>query len=71
MTRQGPRSALKRNDYVREPKLAFTLRVLDDKVITEDLLRDVLEYGGTHGIGAERGLGYGRYALVGSLKELS
>lgn len=69
MTRQGPRSALKRNDYVMRPKLAFVLRVLDDNVIKEGLLRDVFEYGGTHGIGAERGLGYGRYTLE-ALEEL-
>ena len=69
MTRQGPRSALKRNDYVERPLLAFTLRVLADGVIKEDLLRDIFEYGGTHGIGAERGLGYGRYELV-ELSEL-
>jgi len=63
MTRQGPRSALKRNDYVEQPCLSFGLRVLADGVIDEDLLRDIFEYGGTHGIGAERGLGYGRYEL--------
>lgn len=63
MTMQGPRSALKRNDYVKAPRLEFVLRILADDVIKEDLLRTVFEYGGTHGIGAERGLGYGRYTL--------
>lgn len=70
MTMQGPRSALKRNDYVNAPRLSFVLRVLNDGVITEGLLRTVFEYGGTHGIGAERGLGYGRYTLE-ELTELS
>jgi len=63
MTRQGPRSALKRNDYVERPRLEFVLRVLADGVIDEDILRTLFEYGGTHGVGAERGLGYGRYVL--------
>ena len=69
MTRMGKRSALKRNDYILRPEISFTLRVLDDDVIDEDLLRAVFEYGGTHGFGAERGLGYGRYELVSLEKQ--
>ena len=65
MTRQGPRSALKRNDYVDKPRLCFVLKLLDEPnpEVDEDLLRSIFEYGGTHGIGAERGIGYGRYTL--------
>ncbi len=63
MTRMGKRSALKRNDYILRPEISFTLRVLDDDVIDEELLRAIFDYGGTHGFGAERGLGYGRYTL--------
>lgn len=61
MTMQGPRSALKRNDYVEKPILRFTLRVLEDNVITQELLESLFEYGSLHGFGAERGMGYGRY----------
>ena len=70
MTRQGPRTALKRNDFINRPRLEFTLKVLADDVISEDLLRDLFEYGAVHGIGAERGLGYGRYMLE-KLEEVS
>lgn len=61
MTMQGPRSALKRSDYVEKSVITATLRVLGDGVISEELLRSVLEYGSIHGFGAERGLGNGRY----------
>ena len=50
--------------------MTFTLRVLDDKVIEDDLIRNLFAYGGTHGIGAERGIGYGRYELA-EMTELS
>lgn len=61
MTMQGPRSALKRNDYVEQPTVRASLRVLADKVVTEDVLRAIFDYGTIKGFGAERGLGHGRY----------
>jgi hypothetical protein len=62
MTRQGPRSALKSNEFIETPScLAFTLQVLKDGIITDEIIRSICEYGGIHGYGAERGLGYGRY----------
>ena len=64
MTRQGPRSAIKHIDYVESPILHFTLLVLADKVVTEELLRAIFEYGAVHGIGQERSQGWGRYTLV-------
>lgn len=64
MTMQGPRSALKRNDYVEAPVLKVQLQVLDDKVITQKLLESILDYGSVHGFGAERGLGNGRYTYA-------
>jgi len=64
MTMQGPRSALKRNDYVEKAKLSATLLVLDDQVITEHLLWDLLSFGSVRGFGAERGLGHGRYEFT-------
>jgi len=64
MTRQGPRSAYKFIDYVESPKITFILRILDDGVISEKMLTDIFEYGGTHGLGQERSQGWGRYKLV-------
>ena len=64
MTRQGPRSTIKFIDYIESPIIAFSLRVLEDGVITEEMLRAIFEYGGTHGLGAERSQGWGRYTLV-------
>lgn len=70
MTAQGPRSALKRSDYVDSPTIKFRLRVLADKVVDKALLEHIFEYGGTHGMGSDRGMGFGRYELVG-LTEMS
>ena len=64
ITRQGPRSAIKHIDYVNSPVLRFTLLVMQDNVITEELLRAVFEYGAVHGIGQERSQGWGRYELT-------
>lgn len=58
---QGPRSALKRTDYVHRPTLTLHLKVLSDGMVTRKTLEQLLEYGETHGFGAERGLGNGRY----------
>ena len=61
-TPQGKRSALKRTDYVEGVTIVVEpLKVLADKMITLPLLQQMLEYGGIHGFGAERGLGYGQY----------
>lgn len=64
VTMQGPRSSLKANEYVEGAELQFTLRVLRDRVVTDDLLRWLFEYGAEHGYGAERGLNYGKYAFT-------
>jgi len=64
MTRQGPRSTYKFIDYIESPELTFSLRVLDDGVITEEMLRAIFEYGGVHGLGQERSQGWGRYRLT-------
>jgi len=64
MTRQGPRNALKRADFVRQPRIEFRLAVLADNVVDEGLLRSLFAYGGLHGLGGDRGLGFGRYELA-------
>lgn len=65
MTRQGPRSAIKANDFLEPPVvIEFTLRLVDDKQVIPDmdkLLVALLSYGGLHGYGPERSLGFGRY----------
>lgn len=63
-TPQGQINALKRVLYVEQPRLEFTLRVLNDDSVGEDILRAVFEYGCTHGFGGERKLGNGRYAVA-------
>ena len=64
MTRQGPRSTIKYVDYVLDPRMTFVVKLLDDGVITNKHLGMVLEYGGTHGIGAERSQGWGTYTVT-------
>ena len=64
MTRQGPRSTIKYIDYVNDPELNFVVQVLDDGVITREHLELAFEYGGIHGMGAERSQGWGKYSLV-------
>lgn len=61
MTAQGERSALKIIRYVERPVIRFTLQVLDDGVITEDILQTIFDYGSVHGYGGERSMGEGRY----------
>jgi len=64
MTRQGPRSTIKYVDYLEKPKLTFRLNVLDDGVITDDILNAIFEYGSIHGMGQERSQGWGRYTFT-------
>jgi len=64
MTMKGPRSSLKTIDYVDKPVLKFQLKVLDDGVIDEEILKAIFEYGGEHGMGQERNQDWGKYELV-------
>lgn len=64
MTRQGPRSALKRIRYIERPTLSCTVLLLNDGVVTEEELRAVLDYGSVHGYGGERSMGEGQYTYV-------
>lgn len=63
MTRQGPRDALKRYDYVERPRITFQLKVLDDGDITEQYLHDMLEWLEEGGYGADRAQGMGKNKL--------
>ena len=64
MTRQGPRSTIKYVDYLEKPVLTFQLNVLDDGIITDDILNFIYEYGSVHGMGQERSQGWGRYTFT-------
>jgi len=61
MTRQGPRSTIKYVDYLEKPTLKFRLSVLEDGIITKEILTSIFEYGSIHGLGQERSQGWGRY----------
>lgn len=63
MTMQGPRTSLKRFEVAENVTLTFTLRVLNDGVVTEKDLRTMLEYLQDNGIGSDRSQGAGTFAL--------
>ena len=63
MTMKGPRSSLKTIDFVDSPVLKFRLKMLDDGVIDEEILKAIFEYGGEHGMGQERSQDWGKYKL--------
>jgi len=64
MTLMGPRTAIKKYDFCQEPLLTFTMRVLNDGVVNERILRSILEYGQENGLGADRSQDAGKYDLV-------
>lgn len=70
ITPQGPRSALKRYDFIRAGvELTFSVRILRDGVVTEhDLLR-MLEHGQDNGLGSGRSQGNGRFEVL-EIREL-
>ena len=64
MTRMGPRSTIKFIDYLEKPTLKFQLNVLNDGIITTEILQAIFEYGSVHGLGQERSQGWGRYTFT-------
>lgn len=48
-------------------EVAFPITVADEKELPKERLRMLLDWGGSIGLGAKRGLGYGKYEVV-SLK---
>lgn len=61
MTAQGPRTALKRTDYVEGVRLNCTLRVLNDGLISEKILRMILDHAQHNGLGTDRSQGNGTF----------
>lgn len=64
MTMQGPRSSLKLFDYIDQPTITFRLRVLNDGVFKEEMLKVILEYCQENGLGADRSQGFGQFDIV-------
>lgn len=63
-TPMGKRSALKRNDFIENARLDFSIKVFNDGMITLDILKRIFEYGSVHGIFSERAHGYGKYSFT-------
>ena len=61
MTAQGPRTCLKRVDYVFPVEIHATLQFLAGGEVTRDHLVLLLEYGKVHGFNQDRSLQFGRY----------
>ncbi len=58
------RTAVKIVEFVESPAMEFDLKVLDDGLVSQELLEDIFKYGGQiKGMGADRGLGWGRYTF--------
>ena len=69
VTRQGPRTALKRTEHLDGVTVQFSVYILKegvgDGIIGEKELREALELGGWIGIGADRSQGEGTFELTG------
>jgi hypothetical protein len=61
MTRQGPRTALKRVDYVENVQFTCTVKVLNDGQIKDKTLRTMLDYAQDGGLGTDRSVGSGTF----------
>jgi len=76
-TPMGPRSALKKSDYVEDAKLAFTVKALDEplkttreknRVLPSAYVPALLEYASENGLGADRSQENGKFT-VDSIEE--
>lgn len=61
MTAQGPRTALKRTDYVDDAVVVCTLKVLDDGIINDERLTAILDHASLNGLGTDRSQGNGTF----------
>jgi len=65
MTAQGPRTALKRSDYIdRGTEIAFEIKLYPHKEVTVDVIKKLLEYGKDQGLGQWRNGGWGAFEVV-------
>lgn len=64
-TAQGERVALAYSECIPAGShMRFTLEVLDDKAVSEELLREWFDYGRLRGLGQWRNGSYGRYSYT-------
>lgn len=68
-TAQGPRTALKRTDYVTEATISFEIWVLrtetaEKRHVGEEEIKRMLTFGQENGLGAERSQGHGKFDVV-------
>lgn len=66
VTAQGPRTALRRMDYVEKPEVRFQIWVLktdgnEKRHIGEEQLTDILKHAQENGLGASRSQGQGKF----------
>lgn len=64
MTAQGPRTCLKRVDFVSPCTMKATLQLLYGSEIKQEHIQKCLEYGCVHGFGQDRSLQFGRYEFT-------
>jgi hypothetical protein len=60
MTRQGPRTSLKRNDLLKDVHIAFTVRLAKTGAVSEESLFGAFAYMQFLGLGADRSQGRGQ-----------
>ncbi len=62
MTMQGPRVTLVRSDYI-DAGTEFTamIRIIQNKEVTDTVIRELLEYGQLRGLGQFRNGSYGQF----------
>lgn len=68
-TAQGPRSAIKRIDYVEQPSLSFTVWVLktapaENRHLGEKQIIEMLQFSQENGLGAYRSQGHGKFDVI-------
>ncbi len=69
MTAQGPRTALKKTDFINSPELVFELWVLktataEKRHVGEDEVTSILQHAQENGLGASRSQGHGKFDVV-------
>jgi len=64
MTALGPRTSIKRTDYVEQPVITFTVRVLQNVGVKEEHLMQILAFGQDLGLGADRSQGHGKFTVT-------
>lgn len=60
MTRQGPRTSLKRNDVLENVSVDFTVRLARTGAVTQEALWSAIAYMESLGLGADRSQGFGQ-----------